>query len=603
MSRSLRALIGKELGDMRPFFWLFVALSGLGAAIDLASGYLDAHALSVSQSSAATVVVGWIFLTIMFAASVARELDSGAVTFAFALPAKRYEVLLAKWLAAVGIVLAFATLEGVKNACLVALSTSSTSLPIAAPVLLADFVLDDVLLGAILASLALLCACLGSLGWLLIVAVSWAYTPYIEPSLALRPFDLVKLAEPTLRGMHVVVPWPQIAGGLALGLVAFAAAMASFGWRARRLLEQQQPSRWWARVTVGLALCLMFVMAIREAPAPEQLPPESGPIEIIETAHFKLRMRSDDAALVQPWLGELERVYTAVTGLLRRELPQPVLLDLSGTGVKRALGTTRFLHINLEPSALVERDEALAVIGHELTHSVIDVSTDGRAQGQRFLHEGLASFVEHSLFRSAEQQRDHLLWAAAVHARKTAPWPAPLLGAAEANDPDVVYPLGHVFFRSVAALGGPEVFAKLLTAQALSEADELSAEDRLRQWLGRAGLAYERVLARYHSELEKAANRDAAVLASFARPRGRYDEATHTVRLEQPLQAGDTLLCRAKLSKTATEVDWLPVRLNDDGSGCELGLRGASDGLWYQLGVAPNGRYELRLYEQWVRVR
>jgi hypothetical protein len=209
--------------------------------------------------------------------------------------------------------------------------------------------------------------------------------------------------------------------------------------------------------------------------------------------------------MTRPIFDVADSIYEQVAGFLGPSpLPGRVVVDLASPVMSHAAAQTNWTKIRMPIHEGTPLEEERLVLGHETTHVFIEQLSDGRLSRHfneiRFLHEGLATYVELRLFGS-DQDR------ALNHREIAGAWSRGKVtlehlmdndALSKKREPNLAYPLGSVFAQALVESHGTDAPAKLLRAFGRKGAPiGLQGQALWRDTMQAAGLNLDRVAAAY----------------------------------------------------------------------------------------------------------
>ncbi|MCK6544963.1 hypothetical protein L6R52_03790 [Myxococcota bacterium] len=578
----MRALIFKELVQLRAYFAAIVALHALGALVTLLE---DAAVVEPTRVLQSAVGAAWVFLVLVFAAAVKgvpEDFREGQIHFLDALPIGRARIFVAKAaaLAVLVVVSVVVTSIGVAfDLAVLGPEVGETAASIATVAIIA------LVLGLAGAGLGFLVSWTGSLSWLFVVlgvnaleAASLFDVGAWEVSLsALDPlfFEPTSLAVPE----RFVRFW-AFTGlvGLVGGGLVFRAPGDLFARLERRGSERL--GRILGLVLAGLVLLaggLSFVFGTARFSKLLR-----GPAEVTERAGLLFSYPVSGRADAERVMADAERLDAHVRTLFPGVERPRLVVELKPPGKTHA-GDFSEGKLRIAPG-----EDAQRIFIHELTHAYQWVlAGSSPLERWRFFAEGLASWVEQDAgFHGEELERSErmagLIYRAGRHHFGL------LVEDREHRerfDDAEVYPLGLVFTAAVVDVGGRT--APMCLLRAIGERGR-AAGSAIAMWLdvsGVCGLELDRVVARYEARLAELAARAGELPPSVD---GRVVRAGDQLVLDVWEGPRPPARCRFRRSKDTTrqQTEVTGVR---DGYCVVPATQRAERKLEYQLGWVLDG--------------
>ena len=335
----------------------------------------------------------------------------------------------------------------------------------------------------------------------------------------------------------ILVPWRHVAAHLAGAVATFGVAWLAFlslGDRAQFALDRLGRWRWlsalgagmrWLAPVVWIAGLVKVAGMTDAAHLHGDSPVGEQSFSRRETKRYEFLFRTAQTTAAQPMLGAADRVYEKVATFLGASpLPSRVVVDLASTVMSHAAGQTNWTKIRIPLQGDTSLDELRLILGHETTHVFIEQLSNGRLTDHfneiRFLHEGLATYVELRLFGSEEDETQNRRAIAGAWSRGKVPLESLMNDRAlgQKREPYLVYPLGEAFAQALVDTHGREAPARLLRAFARKDAPSgLSGAALWRDTMQAAGLSLDRVAAAYDANCAAARKEEESFVTTLPR--------------------------------------------------------------------------------------
>jgi hypothetical protein len=583
--------------------------------------YPDQYPLEeLFNESGAESAVMFILAFALAAGLLVREADEGTLAFLDALPLSRSRVFVTKTGLALG-VLWLVPLSGfVLRAWLCASSRTSLDPQLHWAPLITRACLEAVSVFVYFA-LGLALSFLRRFSLLVLGVFICAYLMLREWQVPYVPLvNIFSLIEPDFQGRHWLWPTAKLAVQLGGGALCLALAFGAFtmmGDAARRFAERALRRRG-AVVIGGVAMALtaglwlgLFAYAVRhdEEARPGTVKYETWRTSRARTARYTLLYPENQAHLVSQFLDHADAIEGRVRQFLRAKPIASIMADLTGSASHTA-GVAHWKQVQVDLTSVAQTNQLAAVFAHETTHVYIDHESEDRItddfNSTRFLHEGLATYVEYHLFRPAEHLARLRRVAAAMHARREVKFEELIDGEtlSRKRDTDLVYPLGEVFFSALIQRYGEASVARVVSAFARPGArKDLRGAELWRDVFQASGANLSEVEDAFFAELNRAVTEHRAFIDSLPRLRGavQREEGQIIVRASHQGSPAGTIICRMRANANT------PDRLYHYAWAQEPGVFrvGRSHfperSFWYQLGWLVPGASQA-IYEPWVEI-
>lgn len=651
--RYFRSILWKEWVSLRPFALLLFALFVFGLFLVQATEYFDNYPIweNVLSSAASVVSVTFILCVVVSMGLVVREKDEGTLLYLDGLPLSRFAVYLAKWICAVVLITAINLLWTVESIVYELLSSGSASPPtpwrsIGVFTVLECFV--SVYFITILIAFSFLrrwaLVALGGIFWITFGLKSMQI-PYAE---LLDPFTLIE----TPAEIDDRWEWPrlQLIVMSAIGTVAWVAGYFIFSLRqgASNAFTRGMKEAWWGKLAGVFAIILVIVIwigilvvtswdegmkvAAEEAEKAKSRPAPLDGNEVVVTAgseHFLFIYRDKNKRRMKALVKSADPAFETVADFL--EVPEArradrITVDLSSPLASHNAGQAYWKKIRMalpekengeEKEAKGER-EALAILGHEVTHVFIDQITQGRLEesfdSARWFHEGLASYVEFRFFRDDTGATAYRRWVALASRWNEVEFAEMVENSvfSSLRDPFLAYPAGYLWVDSLVRVYGDEAPAKLL--RAIGREDGPRKLEGLALWRDAclaAGYDLERVRSDFRSQLKTLRNEFEKELAVFPEiTSGSAVRRGENIIIQPELPEGwdktlpenARLICRVRPRPDADPAQWRYGKLGEDRTFAVPALNFLKAGIGFQVGWKFGDESSQPVFGQWVNI-
>jgi len=645
-----RAILWKEWISLRPFALLLLALFIFGLFMVQASEYFDVYPFweNIIGNIGSIVSMTFILCVVVSLGLLVREKDEGTLLYLDGLPLSRFSIYLAKWLVAFALIASVNLLWTLESIVYDLLSRGSASPPTpwrsigiftVLELFLSAYFLTILIAFSFLRRWALIAV--GAIFWI-IFGLRSLQAPYAE---LLDPFSLIQ--PPSEIDDRWDWPRLQLIVMSVIGLIAWIAGYLIFSLRqgAASAFSRGMREAWWGKLAGGCAIVLVVVMwlgilvaiswedgieaARAEAEKAKPATPEDRKKEIItkESDHFLFIHRRQISKRMQTVLAKADPVYATVADFL--ELPEDrrndrITVDLSSPLAAHNAGQAYWKKIRM---ALPGKDkdrpdpaekEAIAILGHEVTHVFIDQITDGRLEetfdAVRWFHEGLASYVEFRFFRDDAGATAYRRWVAL-----SAKWEEVEFSEMVENgifsakrDPFLAYPAGYLWVDSLVRVYGDDAPARLL--RSLGREDGPRKLKGLALWRDAclaAGFDLERVRSDFRNQLTALQEEFAETLAPFPEiTAGKAERRGNKIVIRPELPAGweekipadASLVCRVRPRADAPPQQWRYSKLGEDDTFSVPTLSFLKPDIGFQIGWRLDGGSSHPVFGEWVNV-
>jgi len=517
-----RVLLAKELRALRPYAVCILALFALGQAYALATDAPDLQrydpAKWLDSSRSGSLVVLALFCLLTGAGVLMQESEQGTLLFLDGLPLSRTRVFLMKALAGVLVVSLVPLVDISSDILFDRLSRTSVDGPF--PWAFAGAVSAlQILAGAYLLALAMLVSFMRAWFALVTGLLLWTYLWLRQRGFDwLALFDPYELIGPAFAGSRVLVSWRHVASAAAATAGLLGAGWLGFlslGDRVQYAADRLGRLRWLAAIGAGirwLAPVVWIAALVRLAgpSAGDRQGDSDSPVgeeafSKRESKHYEFLFRTAQLNAARPVIAAADGIYAKVATFLNApDTPTRIVVDLASPVMTHASGQTTWTKIRIPLTNESAFRDLQMILGHETAHVFIEQLSEGRATTHfnetRFLHEGLATHVELTLFGTDEDRTRNRREVAGAWSRGKVPLEELTDDAAlgRKREPYLVYPLGSVFARVLIETQGRNAPARLLRAMARKDAPNgLKGAAFWRDTMQAASLNFDRVAAAY----------------------------------------------------------------------------------------------------------
>jgi hypothetical protein len=620
-----RALLAKELRALKPYVVCIVALFTVGQIYMLATESPDMQrydpAKWLESSRGGSLAVLTLFCLLTGAGVLMQEREQGTLLFLDGLPLSRTRVFAMKALAGL-LVISLVPLADIGSDIFFD-RFSRTSVDGPFPWSFAGAVgALQILAGAYLLSLAMLVSF--TRAWFALVSglLLWTYLWLRQRGFQwLAWFDPYELIGPTFTGSHVVISWRHAVAqaGATVGLLGIGwLGFLSIGDRAQFATERLGRWRWLGAIGVGIRWLapIVWIAALVQLAGPSARNQGSGGDSPVgeeafsrrETKRYELLFRTAQSETARPLIAAADGIYTKVATFLGApNAPGRIVVDLASPVVSHAAGQTNWTKIRIPLTGQSDFHDLQLILGHETVHVFIEQLSDGRASTHfnetRFLHEGLATYVELTLFGSDEDRARNRRAVAGAWSRGkvTLERLADDAALGKKREPFLVYPLGSVFARALVETQGQDAPARLLRAMARKDAPSgLKGVAFWRDTMQAAGLNFDRLAAAYDAACNAATEEEKKFVASLPRIAAtvRVDQGNIVVQPKFEGKAPGAMVCYTE-SNDPLASQFEALQRHDDGTFTWPLQRSPTGKLRYLLGWRTD-QTRSSVFEPWA---
>lgn len=560
----MRALIVKELRALRPMAICIVGIFLLGqlflAATEMPNEQRLDPARWLAEDRSNSVIVLALFGLMIGAGVLVNEEEQGTLRFLDGLPLSRTRLFAAKVIAAFIVIALVPLVDSPTALFLDWLSRTSVDGPFPWRFAGTDFCLQ-LLVGGFFVAFAM--ALSFTRRWFALVAglLFWGYLWLRQRNVGqLAFFDANELLGVGLYDGRIIVSWPHVlahAGGIIALLAVAWLGFLSLGDRVQ--FAAQRARKWRAFGVLGTGLRILAplvwiaaLIRISGNAGDDEAKRAATPLgeEAFgrrETARYEFLFRTAQRKEAEPLMAQADGIHDTVADFFGATPPKSrIVVDLASPVMSHAAGQTNWTKIRMPLFPEETLEKLRQVLAHETTHVYIEQLGEGRLMSHfsaiRFLHEGLATYVEKTYFASDEERAENRRSVAAAWERGRVPFE--LLcdnnKLIRERDPNLVYPLGEVFSRALVETHGAEAPARLLRAFGRRGAPVgLWGAALWRDTTQAADIDLDRVVAAYESDCAKISEEEKDFTA-------RLPRLTATVAIE-----GDEIVIRPKFDGAA----------------------------------------------------
>lgn len=620
-----RVLLSKELRTLAPYAWCLAALFCVGTVYTLFTEMPDMQTFHpdrwMEKSRSGSLMILALFGLLLGASLLMQESEQRTLLFLDGLPVSRTRIFFAKVLAAAMVISLVPLLDFGGDVLFGFLSRTSVDAPFPWKFVGIETLLQ-LLAGLFLIALAMLVSYTRAWFPLVTGVIFWAYLWLRERGLHwLAFFDTYTLLGPSYVNSQVLVSWRHvgahlagIVGGLGIAWLGF----LTLGDRAQYAVDRLGRLRFFSVLGAGVrwlapVIWLAAMIKIASSSAdPGGLDSDSPVGEKAfahhETQRYEFLYRSAQAKLAGPIIGAADQIYDQVAGFLGASpAPSRVVVDLASPVVSHAAGQTNWTKIRMPLQEGSSLEEQTLILGHETTHVFIEQLSNGRLADHfnevRFLHEGLATYVELELFGSDADRAWNRREIAGAWSRGRIPLEQLMDNQtlSKVREPNLAYALGESFTRALVESQGRDAPARLLRAYGRKGVPTgLHGQALWRDTMQVAGLNFDRVAAAYDANCTAAMTEEKDFIATLPRLAAK-------VRLEkgnivvQPIFMGlppGSVVCFTE-DDNPLGPQFTALRRNRDGTFTWPAARNTGSTFRYLLGWHTTGT-RLPVFEPWA---
>ncbi len=545
------ALLAKELRGLKAAALLIIGIELLGAGYMFVTEFPDHYAFTSAPEKPidSPLYVATVFGVFLGAGLLRREALDGTLHFLDGLPLSRTRLFLAKMIAGWLVLSVGPLLDIAPNFFFGWLSRNSVDSPFPwayACALVALFLFACLYSLSVTAMLAYLGKYFGfSMGLVFLGAAffQWRGVHWIA---SLNPTLLL----PHMEAGRLELPWRliRIQGGITIGALLIAWLwFHALGARSRDAIDH--PGRL-SRVLLflsRLATPLIWIAAlyffVKSTEADRDSSSGSASVESTfasrETQHYQFLYRKGQQTAATPLMDGADATYEKVAHFFAApERSDRIVADLASPMPPHFAGVTVWTKIRARLTPGETEAEFHRVLGHETAH-VLMQSIAGKPfarknESTRAFNEGMATVVEENYFGEPQSNKAMKSIAAAVASR--GPVPFSLLCDDEQltkkRDPDIVYPLGSVFCRSLLRICGENAPARLLAEFPKSQSESRAKGEALwREVFQDCHYSLDTVVAAYDTDLNQLQADEADFLGRLPRLSAEVEVAGDKVNI------------------------------------------------------------------------
>lgn len=646
MIRRFLIVLWKEWKSLQPFYFLLLALFIFGLVFVQIVEYMDEYPIwdNVISTPNDALIVTFILCLIGVLGVLTREKDEGVLTYLDGLPVSRLSMYCAKGFIVFVMVSALDIAWILEGLIYEHLSRESDS-PATPWNHIGTFLFLNTFLVAFFVAVLLPVSFLRF--WSLLVISAWFFiiailktqsVPYIT---WIDPFELMQV--PDEIDEKWVIPWKHL-GVLSvigifswfIGLCFYSMMSAISGRKAREFVGS-----FWGKAlaAIGVMASLIFLLVLffilssilyEKGELPEEVRPIAGTdirpeieggnaIETATSKKFEFVYRKKMRKRARQLLKESDEIFFQVADYLQADDAAKAgrtVVDFSNPLGSHNAGQAYWKKIRMAYPANWSLEEAKAVLGHEVTHVLINNITGKRLEesfgSARWFHEGLASQVEFEIFRPGKAATDYEHWLALSSTWGEVHFSELVLNGVlvTKRDPNIAYPAGMEWIRAAIDVYGEEFPAKILKSIDRPDAPrELAGLALWRDACLAAGYDLERIRGRFRVRLRdlrtkfketcekmpeitegEAKRVDGQIIITPELPDGWKDNAPE----------GAKLICRVRPDKSGDPGRWRYSQLGDDDTFSVSEVDFLKPKIGFQIGWHYKTWCDQPVFGQWI---
>ncbi len=469
-------LIFKELRQLLPIAWLWLAVIALGFASRLIGsradeetfaswyeGYLDVG--SDPMIAAVAALVGLVTAWSLFP----REIDDSTIDFLRALPVSRTQVFMAKYLAAVLLVSCLTIFSYGIDALLLAWNPESLGGKFY-PQVFYTLIWRDIVFSAIIVAHGVLISWFRVTG-LVVYVIYLLGVAWLESSAGgAGLFSVLSILSNEYHGSRLVVDLRAIVVHAIVAFFLLCIAHFLWGRAASARSGGKQRSRaggfWRALLSVGAFLALGVTLLRITASENGGLVDDS--LSVATTAHFRFAFHPADERTVNYLLAHADEDFKELGARLGADELPTVRVNLAAAS-EHAAGLATWKTIRMDLDTFEADVSQRRVLSHEAVHvmqSVLSNRALARHFGAtRFFVEGMAQYLSFAIVPEEQRRSSNRAIAAVAWKRQDIRFDDMSdPGFASRHDPDLYYSLGDLWTESFVAVCGEAALGDFLRA-------------------------------------------------------------------------------------------------------------------------------------------
>lgn len=622
----MRSVLAKEIRGLLPFVWLFIFLTVAGYSSVLVTESFTLESIKESYGDgliyldfSITIVYFILAMAISYGLLV-REVDDQTIEFFDSLPISRTQWFACKWIAAMGVLTLLPVLDAAAMVGFRRFAGDSLDRSLHLDWVATSMFLQWIQLFCFF-GIGLTLSFFRRFGWLMLGLAGWAMMILgkFYPSLDL--FSLPLFADVQFSGTRWIIPWSKVAAFVVVGCAGSAVAIGLFCQAGRRSswLLANMDSRVRQLVLIGTSIAIGFVFfgAILFATAQStDLDEDPNAVRVVypswstatrTTKHFSAVYPTNLSGRATELLEQADPTYQKVAEFFNYADDSVVQLDLT-TATSHLAGNANWNSIKMTLATDVDRSPLVPTLGHEMTHVVLESLSDGQLRNHfdstRFFHEGVATYIERSLFleKGLVQQRTG---AAVLAARKQASLDRLMDNDTLRRKYDslVVYELGEVFAAAVVDKFGKEALGNLARAFVERRNSEgLSGVALWRSIFQAAGYSLSSASDRYYQLLDEAKVRHADLIEQMppVYPVVDFlDDQVVQFSTDVDPPEGYKMVIRFRSSIESRDDQYWRARFDASGTAVTMASLFSGPAIWYQVGY--QSETDLPIFQPWEK--
>ncbi|MDJ0840052.1 MAG: ABC transporter permease [Acidobacteriota bacterium] len=603
----------KEWHNLRPFWYLVLFLFGADLLFVPLTDFPDQNLLTlqfdlISRNDWIEYSV-IIFFTCYALTSglLVREQDMDTIRFLDALPTSRTRIFIVKLLLAFVVLFSGPLVEALVSLGFHLLSRDSLNHGFHWPLIGAALFLHALQILVFL-SVGLVLSFLRRFNWLLTALLVFTYIlvhrefPEVE---VINPLTLVR---PVLEGYTWVIPWDAVKFQSCLAAVLLLSSWYLFqgaGFKISLALDRWR-AHWPGRIALGCAgtlavfgwIGLVGYLIWLEDPDTDD---DAEPVYVDWRTHrvfadpYVFHIPANLESRAREMIDAAPEIHNTVRDFFQAESLTEIPVDATAPAGPHTAGLAfgKLIRLNLGALVSLSPAELKQTLGHETTHVYIE-SLSNRRMSQsfrytRFLHEGLAEYLEHRFFGHEGDELDGLnLQACLVYQRKE----LELEDMFDNNrltarhDANLVYSLGERFVAALVFRYGDRAPGNILRAMARDDAPkDLEGLTLWRDTFRAAGYNFDEVANNFYDLLDRDSERLKERISSIPRVYGSLEEEAGVLiirpHLEFPFEG--EIICRVRQHTDSAVDEYKELKPDEDG--LFLVSKQQYPALQYQLGI------------------
>lgn len=432
-NKMTKAIIKKELQSFKPFIILILSICLFNIVYYLIMGaqnlfIIDFMFDKLSGDNYMNYLIFYLIFSLSFTSGlIIREYDDKTIEYLSSMPVSLGKVLTIKFIIPILLISLILITDIIYGIITHTISRFSLTMDYHLGTLFSIYLLHLYQITYLIA-FGVILSFFRRLSWIVIGILFWTFVLLENHFPELSTLNFLKITELNFRGNNLVIPWKMIIYQLPLLASLILISFLIFvdpGKKVFNILNRLK-SKSYKKILLffftitGVALMFSILINVNWGSEGEKTLGNDltgtnylfftnenigQGTKTSDSQWFKFEYPYSFSKRALELIPAADPIYNQVSDFFNYKHSQKIFVDMKGKSQNYS-GLAQWQNIYLNFSQVSHESEFIPVLGHELTHVFLESITERRLsddyRNNKFFHEGLANYVEYSLFRSKE---------------------------------------------------------------------------------------------------------------------------------------------------------------------------------------------------------